>query len=131
MDTVYSWCHSAWLLHLAHDFVLDRFGSFYLMYLDPDPFVHLLNFLSRDLQYQRGIDGVHVNSQDENGRSILMTAAKHCQPDVVEFLLPDKTGNAPAVKGNNKMKVEIDDTDKAGETALTLLATVSTALDLL
>ena len=37
---------SVWLLYLVYDFVLDRFS---FLDRDPDPFVHLLNVLSHDI----------------------------------------------------------------------------------
>ena len=37
---------SVWLLYLVHDFFLDHF---IFLYLDVDPFVHLFNFLSHDI----------------------------------------------------------------------------------
>ena len=44
---------SVWLLYLVHDFFLDHFM---FLYLDPDPFVHLFNFVSHDIETQRGLE---------------------------------------------------------------------------
>ena len=58
---------SVWLLYLVHDFFLDRF---IVLYLVPDSFVHLFNFLSHDIGTQRG-DLLHDGLPGPHGRYVV------------------------------------------------------------